>query len=164
MCSFTSPESSRWPYGGKAVQISEFVVPLLVFTVLFFGINSWMIAFAVALETGTSPLRIWRTNFLWLSLNFFCGASVAALLAVNIDPRNVDLTYLGAVVPLLLALYLTYRTAMGRVEDAMGHLQRVNKLHLATIETLAHAVDAKDQVTHGQFVGSRTSRPKLPRR
>ena len=83
------------------------MVPLLVFTVLFFGINSWMIAFAVALETGISPFRIWRTNFMWLSLNFFCGASVAALLAVNVDPRNVDLTYLGAVVPLLLALYLT---------------------------------------------------------
>ena len=127
------------------------MVPLLVFTVLFFGINSWMIAFAVALETGRLPLRIWRTNFLWLSLNFFCGASVAALLAVNVDPRNVDLTYLGAVIPLLLALYLTYRTAMGRVEDAIGHLQRVNKLHLATIETLAHAVDAKDQVTHGHI-------------
>ena len=138
-------------YGGKPVEISKFVVPLLVFTVLFFGINSWMIAFAVALETRTSPLRIWRTNFLWLSLNFFCGASVAALLAVNVDPTNVDLTYLGAVVPLLLALYLTYRTAMGRVEDAIGHLQRVNKLHLATIETLAHAVDAKDQVTHGHI-------------
>ena len=99
----------------------------------------------------TSPLRIWRTNFLWLSLNFFCGASVAALLAVNVDPTNVDLTYLGAVIPLLLALYLTYRTAMGRVEDAISHLQRVNKLHLATIETLAHAVDAKDQVTHGHI-------------
>ncbi len=40
---------------------------------------------------------------------------------------------------------------MGRVEDAIGHLQRVNKLHLATIETLAHAVDAKDQVTHGHI-------------
>lgn len=138
-------------YGGETVPISKFVIPLLVFTLLFFGINSWMIAFAVALETGTSPLRIWRTNFLWLSLNFFCGASVAALLAVNVDPRNVDLTYLGAVIPLLLALYLTYRTAMGRVEDAIGHLQRVNKLHLATIETLAHAVDAKDQVTHGHI-------------
>jgi putative nucleotidyltransferase with HDIG domain len=133
------------------VSIKDFVLPLLVFTVLFFSINSWMIAFAVSFETGNSPLKIWRTNFMWLSLNFFCGASVAALLAVSVDPDKVDLTYLGAVIPLLLALYLTYRTAMGRVQDAMNHLQRVNKLHLATIETLAHAVDAKDQVTHGHI-------------
>jgi len=138
-------------YGGQAVHVNAFILPLLVFTALFFGINSWMIAFAVALETGESPAKIWRTNFMWLSLNFFCGASVAALLAVSVDPTHVDLTYLGAVVPLLLGLYLTYRTAMGRVQDAMGHLQRMNKLHLATIETLAHAVDAKDQVTHGHI-------------
>jgi putative nucleotidyltransferase with HDIG domain len=135
----------------QRVSIQDFVVPLLVFTILFFSINSWMIAFAVSFETGNSPLKIWRTNFMWLSLNFFCGASVAALLAVSVDPDKVDLTYLGAVIPLLLALYLTYRTAMGRVQDAMNHLQRVNKLHLATIETLAHAVDAKDQVTHGHI-------------
>jgi len=138
-------------YGAKTVEVDAFILPLLVFTALFFGINSWMIAFAVALETGESPAKIWRTNFMWLSLNFFCGASVAALLAVSVDPTHVDLTYLGAVVPLLLGLYLTYRTAMGRVQDAMGHLQRMNKLHLATIETLAHAVDAKDQVTHGHI-------------
>lgn len=137
--------------GSKPVSIEDFVFPLLLFTLLFFSINSWMIAFAVSFETGNSPLKIWRTNFMWLSLNFFCGASVAALLAVSVDPDNVDLTYLGAVIPLLLALYLTYRTAMGRVQDAMNHLQRVNKLHLATIETLAHAVDAKDQVTHGHI-------------
>lgn len=138
-------------YSSKQITIKQFVLPLLVFTVLFFSINSWLIAFAVYFETGNPPYTVWRTNFMWLSLNFFCGASVAALLAVSVDPENVDLTYLGAVIPLLLALYLTYRTAMGRVEDAMSHLQRVNKLHLATIETLAHAVDAKDQVTHGHI-------------
>jgi putative nucleotidyltransferase with HDIG domain len=138
-------------YSTEAAKLKKIVVPLLVFTVLFFSINSWLIAFAVYFETGNSPYKVWRTNFMWLSLNFFCGASVAALLAVSVNPNNVDLTYLGAVIPLLLALYLTYRTAMGRVQDAMSHLQRVNKLHLATIETLAHAVDAKDQVTHGHI-------------
>ena len=138
-------------YADEALSVEQFAAPLLVFTLLFFGINSWMIAFAIHFETGNSPFKIWRTNFMWLALNFFAGASLAALLAVSIDPHSVNLTYLGAVVPLLLALYLTYRTAMGRVEDAMGHLQRMNKLHLATIETLAHAVDAKDQVTHGHI-------------
>jgi uncharacterized protein with PQ loop repeat len=70
----------------QPVSIKDFVLPLLAFTVLFFSINSWMIAFAVSFETGNSPLKIWRTNFMWLSLNFFCGASVAALLAVSVDP------------------------------------------------------------------------------
>jgi putative nucleotidyltransferase with HDIG domain len=40
---------------------------------------------------------------------------------------------------------------MQRVEDANRHLQELNKLYLSTIETLAMAVDAKDQITHGHI-------------
>ena len=40
---------------------------------------------------------------------------------------------------------------MGRIEYANEHLLEVNKLHLSTIETLAMAIDAKDQITHGHI-------------
>lgn len=137
------------PLSQQEARIQDFLGPLLVFTVLYFGLNSWLIAFAVALETGASPLLVWRNNFLWLSLNFLCGASVAALLTVY--TRHVELTYLGAILPLLFVLYMTYKTSMARVEDANRHLQQVNTLYLSTIETLAMAIDAKDQVTHGHI-------------
>jgi putative nucleotidyltransferase with HDIG domain len=55
------------------------------------------------------------------------------------------------IVPLLVVSYLTFRTAMGRVEDTNQHLSELNRLYLSTIETLAMAVDAKDQVTHGHI-------------
>jgi GGDEF domain-containing protein len=137
------------PLSQHEARIQEFLGPLLVFTVLYFGLNSWLIAFAVALETRTSPLLVWRNHFLWLSLNFLCGASVAALLTVY--TRRVEPMYLGAVLPLLFVLYMTYKTSMARVEDANRHLQQVNTLYLSTIETLAMAIDAKDQVTHGHI-------------
>ena len=47
--------------------------------------------------------------------------------------------------------YLTFKTSMGRIEDANEHLLEVNKLYLSTIETLAMAIDAKDQITHGHI-------------
>ena len=40
---------------------------------------------------------------------------------------------------------------MARVEDTNLHLKQVNSLYLSTIETLALAIDAKDQVTHGHI-------------
>src|SRR6476620_5954241 len=137
------------PLSQHEASIQDFLGPLLIFTVLYFGLNSWLIAFAVALETWASPLLVWRSNFLWLSLNFLCGASVAALLTVY--TRRVEPMYLGAVLPLLFVLYMTYKTSMARVEDANRHLQQVNTLYLSTIETLAMAIDAKDQVTHGHI-------------
>jgi putative nucleotidyltransferase with HDIG domain len=137
------------PLSQQEAHIEQFLLPLLIFTILYFGLNSWLIAFAVALETATSALLIWRNNFLWLSLNFLCGASVAALLTAY--TRHVEPMYLGAILPLLFVLYMTYRTSMARVEDANKHLQQVNALYLSTIETLAMAIDAKDQVTHGHI-------------
>jgi hypothetical protein len=72
--------------------IADFLIPLLAFTIAYFLLNSWLIAFAVSFETSVRAIVIWRTNFVWLSLNFLCGASVAALLSVY--PRQVNLAYL----------------------------------------------------------------------
>src|SRR5262249_17527473 len=58
-------------------SIDTLLIPLALFAIIYFGLNSWLIAIAIAFETRTSPYVIWRDNFLWLSLNYFCGASVA---------------------------------------------------------------------------------------
>jgi putative nucleotidyltransferase with HDIG domain len=55
------------------------------------------------------------------------------------------------VVPLLIITYLTFRTSMGRLEDANRHVSQLNELYVSAIETLAMAVDAKDQITHGHI-------------
>jgi len=133
----------------QEATVPALFLPLLLFAIVYFGLNSWLIALAIALETGLRPYRVWRENFLWLSLNYFCGGSVALLLVVY--TRDVDLRFIGVIVPLLLVLYFTYKTSMGRVEDANRHLKELNRLHLSTIETLAMAIDAKDQITHGHI-------------
>ena len=131
------------------VQISALLVPLIIFTVTYFGLNSWLIAIAISFETRQSPVTIWKNNFAILSLNYFGGASVAALLVTY--TRNLDYTYIAFVLPLLIVLYFTFSTAMGRVEDANRHLTELNSLYMSTIETLAMAIDAKDQITHGHI-------------
>jgi putative nucleotidyltransferase with HDIG domain len=55
------------------------------------------------------------------------------------------------IIPLLAITYLTFRTSLGRLADANRHIAQVNDLYLSTIETLAMAVDAKDQITHGHI-------------
>jgi putative nucleotidyltransferase with HDIG domain len=131
------------------VDLRKLLLPLLAFTVCYFILNSWIIAFAISLERRLSAFRIWRDNFAWLSLNYFGGASVAALLVTY--TRDLDVTYLAVIVPLLLVLYFTFSTSMGRVEDANRHLAQLNSLYMSTIETLAMAIDAKDQITHGHI-------------
>jgi diguanylate cyclase (GGDEF)-like protein/putative nucleotidyltransferase with HDIG domain len=137
------------PYSRGATPLEALFLPLALFTALYFLLNSWLVAFALGFETQTSPAEIWWKNFTWLSVNYFSGASVAALLVAY--THRVDISTLLVIVPLLVVSYLTFRTAMGRVEDSNQHLSELNRLHLSTIETLAMAIDAKDQVTHGHI-------------
>ena len=141
--------SGAQPLIAEPTQISELVPSLLLTTAVYFLLNSWLTAFAISFERGLKPFIVWRENFLWLSVNYFGGASLASLLVVY--TRDIDFTYLGIIVPLLLVMYLTFKTSMARVEDAKKHLDEMNTLYLSTIETLAMAIDAKDQVTHGHI-------------
>lgn len=140
----------------SAVLIKDILFPLVVFTLAYFSLNSGIIAFAISLEKNLSAFRIWREHFIWLSLNYFGGASIAVLL-VNYT-RHLDFTYLAVIIPFLFILYFAYSVSMAKVEEAMGrvkdanrHLAQLNSLYMSTIETLAMAIDAKDQITHGHI-------------
>ena len=140
----------------------ETILPSLVlFALTYYGLNSWLIAIVIAIERKRHPWEVWRHGFIWLSLNYFCGASVAVLLVGS--NRTIDLRFLGVVVPLLLVLYFTFKTSMQRVDDANKHLDELNALYLSTIETLAMAIDAKDQVTHGHIRRVQTFATRLAR-
>jgi putative nucleotidyltransferase with HDIG domain len=137
------------PYSQVFTPLPRLFLPLLAFTAAYFLFNSWLVAVAVGLEARCSPVQIWWKNFAWLSVNYFSGASVAALIVTY--TQRLDLSTLAVIVPLLVVSYLTFRTAMGRAEDSYNHLSELNRLYLSTIETLAMAIDAKDQITHGHI-------------
>ncbi len=151
---------ASWTYfwlGGSAVNatafdVTQLLVPLCAFAATYFLANTLLIAVAIALEQGLVATKVWKQNFAWLWLNYFSGASMAALL-VTVGAKN-GATALGAiwvVLPLLAISYFTYKSSMARIEDANKHVEQLNTLYLSTIETLAMAIDAKDQITHGHI-------------
>jgi len=134
--------------GGRPA-VEDLLLPVAALAISYFAINSFLIATALSFEHRTSPVELWRRNFLWLSLNHLVGASVAVML-VAYTP-SIDFPTLSAVLPLLVITYLMFRMSLGRVDDAHRHVTQVNEMYLSTIEALALAVDAKDQITHGHI-------------
>ncbi|MBM3790833.1 MAG: HD domain-containing protein, partial [Acidobacteria bacterium] len=107
------------------------------------------VALVVALEKRVNVFRLWRDKFLWTSLTYFTGASIAALVAVNV--QSITPAVIGVVVPMLGVTYFTYKTYLDKVLAHIRHLQELNELYLRTVESLALAVDAKDQSTYGHL-------------
>ncbi len=50
-----------------------------------------------------------------------------------------------------ILIYRTYKVYIGRIEDERRHVQEMSDLHLATIEALALAIDAKDQTAQSHI-------------
>jgi putative nucleotidyltransferase with HDIG domain len=124
---------------------------LLMFAALYFLLNTFAIAIAIALHERVSALAIWRAHFQSLWFTFIGGALGAGFVVFALRLGTYAIVILF--VPLLLALILhfAYRNSTGRLADQLHHLAEVNRLHLSTIEALAHAIDAKDAVTHGHI-------------
>ena len=128
------------------VPPGQVIGPLLALTAVYFLTNSGLIAVAIGLDARRSPVAVWREHFLWLSVNYFAAASVSFCLVLLM--YQASLWAAIAFLPLLVVLHLTLRSSFGRLDDARQHLAHLDRLYFSTVETLAMAIDAKDDVTH----------------
>jgi putative nucleotidyltransferase with HDIG domain len=133
----------------SATPIAPLILPLVYLTIIYFALNSGLMAIAVGLEASRSPFEVWRRHFLWLSVGYLAGASVAFCVVVLID--RVGLGAVALILPVLAVFHLTLRATFGRLDDANKYVAKVDRLYLSTIETLAMAIDAKDDVTHNHI-------------
>ena len=111
--------------------------------------NTLLIAVAIGLSTQQTVFRVWNQNFLWSAPSYFVGAGVASSPSGRSSSSGIWIALL-----LCAPLYLTYRTYkvyLGRIDDERRHVQEMADLHLATIEALALAIDAKDQTAQSHI-------------
>src|SRR5688500_10796747 len=123
--------------------------PLVAAPTTYFVINTLAVASAIALSTRQPISRIWNENFLWTAASYFVGAGAAAVSAWLVVEHAQWLAVLLAA-PIYLT-YRTYKVYLGRIDDEQRHVREMADLHLATIEALALAIDAKDQTSQSHI-------------
>ena len=138
------------PLSQSRPALGALLLPLLAMTTIYFVLNSGLTAIAVGLDTRQSPIHIWRRHFQWLSISYLAAASLAFFMVLLI--QRVSVPAMLVVAPVLVVFHMTLRSSFGRVEDARLHLTDMDRLYLSTVETLAMAIDAKDDVTHSHVV------------
>jgi diguanylate cyclase (GGDEF)-like protein/putative nucleotidyltransferase with HDIG domain len=123
--------------------------PLVGAATVYFVFNTALVATAIGLSTKQSIARVWNQNFLWSAPSYFFGAGAAGIAAAVVERGGYWMALLTAA-PVYL-IYRTYKVYMGRIQDQQRHVQQVSDLHLATIEALALAIDAKDQTAQSHI-------------
>ncbi|HYO90535.1 MAG TPA: HD domain-containing phosphohydrolase, partial [Pyrinomonadaceae bacterium] len=86
------------------------------------------------------------TKLCWPVMLAIAIACAAALIYEAIT--KFDFLYLLLGAPLVLVTYATYKIYIERVKEKTREASEMGRLHLATVEALATAIDARDQTTH----------------
>jgi diguanylate cyclase (GGDEF)-like protein/putative nucleotidyltransferase with HDIG domain len=135
--------------GTLADTVAGIARPLVGAATMYFIFNTCLIAIAVSLATKQGFVAVWNQNFLWSAPSYFVGAGAAAIATLAVMTSGVWLALLAAA-PLYLT-YRTYKVYLGRIDDERRHVEEMADLHLATIEALALAIDAKDQTAQSHI-------------
>ena len=119
----------------------------------YYAINTGGVALIIALCTAQNPLNLWRETFLWTAPSYFAGACISAV-ALLIFRNQVGVAVLFGT-PLAYFIFQSYAVYAARAQEKQQHIEALQEnqahladLYLATIKSLALAIDAKDQYTH----------------
>jgi len=125
---------------------------LLFATLGYFFANTVPIAIAIAMTEKRKLYTVWKECYFWALPYYLLGATLVCVLHwVN---QNLGWEFSLLAMPVAWVVYRSYRLYIGRletekerVEQEKEHVDEMNALHLRTIETLALAIEAKDQTT-----------------
>ena len=146
---------------GDSGRLPEFVLAMAVLAGMIYLINTGIVGAGLAIRGGKPFLEVWRENYLWTSGAFFIGMAAAGIISKAMATFGFYSLFISA--PTLCAVYATYHTYFRKVEASNEYIARLAKLHLATIESLTMAIDAKDPIARGHIQRVRTLAEGLAR-
>lgn len=149
-----------WLLVGRSVALDQtgVVLDLLLFPLCVFGAVHYALSTfgTVAFESSCAGKRITISpeSLIWTFITQVANVTSAAMFYGAIHKSGLPFVFVGLL--LITLVHLLYRFNEKRVSEvtkAQGEQLRYSEeiavLHMNTIESLAIAIDAKDQTTHG---------------
>ena len=143
--------ATLFDYGLRALRHSGsfgttvLLLCLLALSVVYFALNSFLLAAHLALKKGSNVLDVWA-KYWPMGLTYVAAASAAWFIYLSVSQFGPG--SLLAVLPVGAIILLSCRHYFRQGEERESAIKRISEIHLATVEALAIAIDAKDQVTH----------------
>ena len=149
---------------GHMMPVTAVFLPLVVLSASYFALAAVVRALWGWLESGDSCREFFRNRHRELVVG--CGVTTV-LLALLVRSASTMSTLaicaVGIVTALIALSHTLSKTHIAHVESANRQLAALNDLYVVTVETLASAIDAKDQVTSGHIRRVQQSTLRLAR-
>ena len=139
---------------GRGLPVNVFLVPLCVLAVLHYFLSTLATVHLLNLVEGRPRVMPSQESLVWTLTTQVAGAAAAVLFYAAIEGAGLPSMILGLlIIGLVHLLYRFNEKRMDEVRRAEAeqrkHVEEMATIHMNTIESLAIAIDAKDQTTHG---------------
>src|SRR5712691_2659344 len=138
----------------QALPISVFLVPLCVLAVLQYFFSTLATLHFLNLLDDNPRVVPSQESLVWTLTTQVAGAASAVLFYAALTGGGFAFILLGLLITAMV--HLLYRFNEKRLNevrraeaDQRKHIEEMATIHMNTIESLAIAIDAKDQTTHG---------------
>ena len=131
----------------NTVAISSFLLATAGMVFTHFWLFSVLTSTFLTIESKYSLWMLWKRNFGWTLGIYFLGMFVA--LALHLIFLKFGLGFSWVVLPIVIFAHIAYKIHLHRLAQKTREIGEASRIHLATVEALATAIDARDQVGIG---------------
>jgi len=139
--------------GQTALVLNLLLFPLCVFGFVQYSLSTFGTLAFNSFYAG-SRVSVSQESLIWTLITQVANVTSAALFYSAIHGAGVPFLFVGALI--IVLVHLLYRFNEKRVSEVtraqaekVRYVEEIADLHMNTIESLAIAIDAKDQTTHG---------------
>lgn len=139
---------------GQTLPVNALLVPLCVLAVLQYSLSTLATVYFLNVVDGRPRVLPSQESIVWTLTTQVAGAASAVLFYSALNGAGLPFIFLGLLITGLV--HLLYRFNEKRLSEVRRaeaeqrkHIEEMAKIHMNTIESLAIAIDAKDQTTHG---------------
>lgn len=139
---------------GQGLPVNVLLVPLCVLATLQYFLSTLSTVYFLNIVHGKPRVLPSQESIVWTLTTQIAGAASAVLFYSALNGAGVPFILLGLLITGLVHLLYRFNekrlTEVRRAEaDQRRHVEEMATIHMNTIESLAIAIDAKDQTTHG---------------
>ena len=138
----------------QGLPLNIFLVPLSTLAVLQYAFSTLGTVWFLSMDGRNKHVIPSQESIVWTLTTQLAGAAAAVLFYSAIRGAGVSYVLLG--MNIMVLVHLLYRFNEKRLNevrraeaDQRRHIEELAIIHMNTIESLAIAIDAKDQTTHG---------------
>ncbi len=142
------------PVGGQGLPLNVLLVPICVLAILQYFLSTLATVYFLNIVDGKPRVLPSQESLVWTLTTQVAGAASAVLFYSAIHGAGLPFILLGLLITGMVHLLYRFNekrlSEVRRAEaDQRKHVEEMATIHMNTIESLAIAIDAKDQTTHG---------------